>query len=188
MSLGKIFFNGLYTNLKRLIFASDCVTDAQIREDALNGNIKPTPKVAEIECIGCGGCSNVCPTKAITMIPVEPVEIAEGIVKTAVPEIDEISCVHCYHCHDFCPIYALFGVAATIHPNYVGTKCSKDVTSMVLDPNEVSEAKIKYIAQFLTDDSIIEKRRALEEQAQAEAEEQAQESVDDSSENTETEG
>jgi ferredoxin len=82
MSLGKIFINGIYTNLKRLIFASDRVTDMQFRNDVLTGNVKPAPLVAEVECIGCGGCSNVCPTKAIVMTPIEPVEIAEGIVKT----------------------------------------------------------------------------------------------------------
>ncbi|WP_455645779.1 4Fe-4S dicluster domain-containing protein [Methanosphaera sp.] len=173
MSLGKIFINGIYVNLKRLIFGSECRTDLQLRQDALNGNVKPSPKVAEIECIGCGGCSNVCPTKAIVMVPVEPVEIADGIVKTAVPEIDEINCVHCYHCHDFCPIYALFGVAATIHPNDVGIKCDKDVNSMLLDPSEVSEKKIQYIAQYLTDDSIIQKNRELKEKAQKEAEAEA---------------
>jgi len=76
MSLGKIFINGIYTNLKRLIFASDRVTDMQFRNDVLNGNVKPAPLVAEVECIGCGGCANVCPTKAIVMTPIEPVEIA----------------------------------------------------------------------------------------------------------------
>ncbi len=170
MSLGKIFIEGIYVNLKRLIFGSECRTDLQLREDALNGNVKPSPKVAEIECIGCGGCANVCPTKAIVMNPIEPVEIAEGIVKTAVPEIDEIGCVHCYQCHDFCPIYALFGVAATIHPNDVGTKCDKDVNSMILDPAEVSDKNIQYLAQYLTDDSIIQKNRELKEKAQKEAE------------------
>lgn len=177
MSLGKIFLNGIYTNLKRLIFASDRVTDMQFRKDVLNGNVKPAPLVAEVECIGCGGCSNVCPTKAIVMTPIEPVEIAEGIVKTAVPEINELDCVHCYHCHDFCPIFALFGVAATIHPNDVGNKCSKDVNSMLLDPSEIPDAKIKYIAQYLTDDSIIQKQKEMKEKLQAQ-----EESAADSSE------
>lgn len=175
MSLGKVFINGIYNNLKRLIFGSECRTDLQLREDVLNGNVKPSPKVAEVECIGCGGCSNVCPTKAIIMVPIEPVEIADGIVKTAIPEIDEINCVHCYHCHDFCPIYALFGVAGTIHPNDIGNKCAKDVNSMLLDPSDVSEKKIQYIAQYLTDDSIIQKNRELKEQQAAEAQAEAAE-------------
>jgi energy-converting hydrogenase B subunit L len=114
------------------------------------------------------------------MTPIEPVEIAEGIVKTAIPEINELECVHCYHCHDFCPIYALFGVAATIHPNDVGNKCSKDVNSMLLDPSEIPDAKIKYIAQYLTDDSIIQKNKEMKEKLQAQ-----EESAADSSEATE---
>jgi energy-converting hydrogenase B subunit L len=148
--------------------------------DALNGNVKPSPKVAQLECIGCGGCANVCPTRAITMKPIEPVEIAEGIIKNAIPEIDEISCVHCYHCHDFCPVFGLFGVAATIHPNDVGNKCQKDVTSMLVDPAEVSDQQIRMIAQYLTDDSIIQKNKELKEKAQKEAE--AVEEVADASE------
>ncbi|WP_303236003.1 4Fe-4S dicluster domain-containing protein [Methanosphaera cuniculi] len=159
MSLGKIFIEGIYVNLKRLIFGSECRTDLQLREDALNGNIKPSPKVAKVECIGCGGCATVCPTQAIVMNPVEPVEIIPGIMKTAIPEINEIECVHCYQCHDFCPIYALFGVAATIHPNDVGTKCDKDINSMLLDPAEVSDKKMKELAEYLTDDSILLKRK-----------------------------
>ena len=171
MSLGKVFIEGIYVNLKRIIFGSECRTDLQLREDALSGNVQPSPKVAKIECIGCGGFANVCPTKAIVMKPVEPVEIAEGIVKTAVPEIDEIECVHCYQCHDFCPIYGLFGVAATIHPNDVGNKCDKDVNSMLLDPADVSDKNMQVIAQYLTDDSIIQKNREMKEKAQQEAEE-----------------
>lgn len=180
MSIGKVFVNGIFVNLKRLIFGSDCVTDLQLRNDALNGNVLPSPKVAEIECIGCGGCANVCPTRAITMKPIEPVEIAEGIIKNAIPEIDEINCVHCYHCHDFCPVFGLFGVAATIHPNDVGNKCEKDVTSMLVDPAEVSDQQIRLIAQYLTDDSIIQKNREMREKAQQEAEaaKQAEEASD----------
>lgn len=167
MSLGKIFIEGVYVNLKRLIFGSECRTDLQLREDALNGNVQPSPKVAKVECIGCGGCANVCPTKAIVMNPVEPVEIIEGITKTAVPEINEIDCVHCYYCHDFCPIFALFGVAATIHPNDVGTKCDKDINSMLLDPADVSDKNMQQIAQYLTDDSIIQKNREQKEAQKA---------------------
>ena len=167
MSLGKIFIDGIYTNLKRIIFGSDCVTDLQLRHDALAGQVKPSPKVDGIACIGCGGCANVCPTKAIAMVPVEPVELAEGLVKTAIPEIDEIMCVHCYHCHDFCPVYALFGVAATIHPNDVGTKCDSDIEKIIENPVKISEDKIKYLAQYLNDNSIIAQSEVENEQESA---------------------
>ena len=147
-NLGKLFIEGVYTNLKRVFLASDRNTDMQLRHDVLNGNVKPTEKVDVTACIGCGGCSNVCPTQAISMVPVEPEEIIEGLVKSAVPKIDEMKCVNCYYCHDFCPVYALFGVPGTIHPNDVGDKC---------DTSKISEDKIKYIAQFLSDNAIIQK-------------------------------
>ena len=83
MSIGKVFVNGIYVNLKRLIFGSDCVTDLQLRQDALNGNIQPSPKVAQLECIGCGGCANVCPTRAITMKPIAAMSIPYAILRGA---------------------------------------------------------------------------------------------------------
>ena len=140
MSLGKIFIEGIYVNLKRLIFGSECRTDLQLREDALNGNIKPSPKVAKVECIGCGGCATVCPTQAIVMNPVEPVEIIPGIMKTAIPEINEIECVHCYQCHDFCPIYALFGVAATILLKRKEAQAAKDAQITENEENVAEKA------------------------------------------------
>jgi energy-converting hydrogenase B subunit L len=169
MSLGRVFIEGLYVNLKRIVFGSECHTDLQLRHDVLTGNVKPTPKVDPVACIGCGGCANVCPTKSITMIPIEPVELVEGLVKTSVPQIDEIKCVHCYHCHDFCPVYALFGVAGTIHPNDIGNKCDKDIKRLLQNPSKISEDKIKYIAQFLTDNAIIKKNEEqLEKQSESE--------------------
>ena len=64
-----------------------------------------------------------------------------------------------------------------IHPNDVGNKCSKDVNSMLLDPTEIPDAKIKYIAQYLTDDSIIQKNKEMKEKLKAQ-----EESAADSSE------
>lgn len=109
-NLVRIFLEGAYSNIKRIFFASDRVTDMELRSKILEGRVVPTDKVAETSCIGCGGCCNACPTSAISMIPLEePVELMEGLVKKQVPKIDELKCVHCYNCHDFCPIYALFG-------------------------------------------------------------------------------
>ena len=66
-------------------------------------------------------------------------------------------------------------MAATIHPNDVGNKCSKDVNSMLLDPTEISDEKIKYIAQYLTDDSIIQRNKEVKEQLKAQEAAAAQE-------------
>ena len=154
-----IFLEGAYSNIKRILFASDRVTDMELRNKILEGKIVPTDKVAEVPCIGCGGCCNACPTDAISMIPLEePVELMEGLVKRQIPEIDELKCVHCYNCHDFCPLYALFGEAGTIHPNDVGV-VESDISKLLEKPVKISEDKIAFIAQFLSDSTIIKKRK-----------------------------
>ncbi|MCE7697520.1 MAG: 4Fe-4S dicluster domain-containing protein [Methanobacterium paludis] len=154
-----IFLEGAYSNIKRILFASDRVTDMELRNKILEGKIVPTDKVAEVPCIGCGGCCNACPTDAISMIPIEePVELMEGLVKRQIPEIDELKCVHCYNCHDFCPLYALFGEAGTIHPNDVGV-VESDISKLLEKPVKISEDKIAFIAQFLSDSTIIKKRK-----------------------------
>jgi energy-converting hydrogenase B subunit L len=154
-----IFLEGAYSNIKRIFFASDRVTDMELRNKILEGRIVPTDKVAEVPCIGCGGCCNACPTDAISMIPLEePVELMEGLVKRQIPEIDELKCVHCYNCHDFCPLYALFGEAGTIHPNDVGV-VESDISKLLEKPVKISDDKIAFIAQFLSDSTIIKKRK-----------------------------
>ena len=42
---------------------------------------------------------------------------------------------------------------------------------MLLDPADVSDKNMQVIAQYLTDDSIIQKNREMKEKAQQEAEE-----------------
>ncbi|OPX57251.1 MAG: F(420)H(2) dehydrogenase subunit I [Methanobacterium sp. PtaB.Bin024] len=154
-----IFLEGAYTNLKRILFASDRVTDMEVRNMILEGRVKPTEKVAEVSCIGCGGCSNVCPTGAIEMVDLdEPVELMEGLVKTQLPVLNSEKCVVCYYCHDFCPLYALFGEAGTIHPNDVG-EVESDISQLLEKPVKISEDKIAFISQYLADNTIIRKRK-----------------------------
>jgi energy-converting hydrogenase B subunit L len=157
-NLGIIFLEGMYSNIKRILFASDRVTDMELRNKILNGQIVPTDKVAEVSCIGCSGCKNVCPTGAIEMVKLEePVELMEGIIKEEKPVLDSLKCVHCYHCHDFCPLYALFGEAGTIHPNDVGD-INPDIKELLEKPVKISEDKIVYISKFLSDNAVIRKR------------------------------
>ena len=81
-----IFLEGVFTNLKRIIFATDRVTDMELRNMILEGRVTPAEKVAKVPCIGCGGCSNACPTQAIEMVALdEPVELMEGLTKTQLP-------------------------------------------------------------------------------------------------------
>jgi energy-converting hydrogenase B subunit L len=154
----RIVLEGTYSNIKRIIFASDRVTDMELRSKILEGRIVPTDKVAEVPCIGCAGCKNVCPTEAISMVKLEePVELMEGLIKEEIPVLDSLKCVNCYYCHDFCPLYALFGEAGTIHPNDVGI-VEEDVRELLEKPVKISEDKIAFISQYLSDTAIIRKR------------------------------
>ncbi len=155
----RIILEGAYINIKRIIFAADRVTDMEIRNRILEGRVKPKDKVAEISCIGCAGCSNVCPTQAVEMKDLEePIELMEGLVKTQIPVLNSEKCVYCYYCHDFCPLYALFGEAGTIHPNDVG-KVDLEVEKLLDKPVKISEDKLAFINQYLSDKSIIEKKK-----------------------------
>jgi energy-converting hydrogenase B subunit L len=158
-NLIRIILEGALTNFKRILFASERVTDMEMRSRILEGRVEPTDKVAEVSCIGCGGCSNACPTEAIEMQNLdEPVKLMEGLLKTQIPFLNSEKCVHCYYCHDFCPMYALFGDAGTIHPNDVGV-VESDINKLMDKPFKISDDKIAFIAQFLADKSILKKKK-----------------------------
>ena len=48
----------------------------------------------KIECCGCTTCKNICPTKAIEMIPDE-----EGFLY---PDINQVLCIDCGRCRNVC--------------------------------------------------------------------------------------
>ncbi len=154
-NLIRIMLEGAFGNFKKIFFASNRVTDMEMRENILQGKIKPTDKVAMDACIGCSGCANVCPTGAVTMVSLdEPKELMDGWTKTQIPHLDSEKCVFCYHCHDFCPVYALFGEKATIHPNDVG-EVEINLEENMNKPFKISEDKLSFISQYLSDKTIL---------------------------------
>lgn len=160
-NLLEIMLNGAYDNLKRILFASDRVTDIEMRNAILNGEIKPEEKVNEHSCIGCGGCANVCPTGAITMKTLQrSVKLSNGWEKTEVPELDPLKCVVCYWCHDFCPVYALYEEAGSIHPNNVGDS-GIDPDNLMTQPIRISEDKMAFIAQYISDKSVLSQKNIV---------------------------
>ncbi|MCK8060051.1 MULTISPECIES: FAD-dependent oxidoreductase [unclassified Fusibacter] len=52
-------------------------------------------------CIGCGTCSEICPTAAITLVEVEGIEATEGKTNTR-PAFDYGRCSFCGLCVDIC--------------------------------------------------------------------------------------
>ena len=54
------------------------------------------------KCLGCGTCSKICPTNAITMVEVDSLEEKEGY-KNERPAFDYGRCCYCAICVDICP-------------------------------------------------------------------------------------
>ncbi|MBN2557470.1 MAG: FAD-dependent oxidoreductase [Clostridia bacterium] len=54
------------------------------------------------KCLGCGTCSRICPTNAITMVQVDTLEDKEGYKKER-PAFDYGRCSFCALCVDICP-------------------------------------------------------------------------------------
>lgn len=155
----KIALEGAFTNFKRIFFAADRVTDMELREQISTLSVENEPRVDESACIGCAGCSNVCPTDAIEMKKLaHPVKITENWIKTEVPEMDLLKCVVCYYCHDFCPLYSLYGVKGAVHPNNVGNQIV-DVSKYINQPVKISEDKLKVISKYLSDKTILKNRQ-----------------------------
>ena len=155
----KIALEGAFTNFKRIFFAADRVTDMDMRKQISTLSVKVEDKVDEDVCIGCGGCTNVCPTNAIEMKKLAfPVKFTDSWTKKEVPEIDPLKCIVCYYCHDFCPVFLLYGEKGTVHPNTVGNQ-KVDVSKLINQPVKISDDKLKVISQYLSDKTILKNNK-----------------------------
>ncbi len=77
--------------------------------------------------------------------------------------MDPLKCVVCYWCHDFCPMYSFFEEAGTIHPGNVG-EINIDTEELLSEPIKISQEKISFIAQYLSDKSILSKNVVPEDE------------------------
>ena len=157
-NLIRIALEGAFTNFKRIFFAADRVTDMELRRQISTLSVEVDDRVDEKACIGCSGCANVCPTGAIEMKPLaNPVTLTENWTKDKVPEINLEKCVVCYYCHDFCPIFSLYGQKGTVHPSCVGDQ-EVEISEFLDKPFKISDAKLKVIAQYLSDNTVLKNR------------------------------
>ncbi|MBP2172314.1 4Fe-4S binding protein [Methanococcus voltae] len=162
--LSKIFISGFYRNLERIILGTGRYTSKEMTESILKGIELPENVLKDI-CIGCGGCANACPTKAITMEEIAPIKLTEEYSKESIPVIDAEKCVFCLYCHDFCPIFALFNEVSPIHPRHVGDskEIKIDVSKVLERPVEISEDKIQSIMKILSInlDNIVKNKKKM---------------------------
>lgn len=60
-------------------------------------------------CTGCGACANICPKKAVQMVPDQ-----KGFL---FPHIDETSCVDCGLCSAACPVLSFHSTSGPQYPS-----------------------------------------------------------------------
>ncbi|MBN2793798.1 MAG: FAD-dependent oxidoreductase [Clostridia bacterium] len=97
------------------------------------------------QCVGCGSCSEICPTEAITMIPIEGREKALGRTDE-LPAFDYGRCSFCGLCVDICTSDSLKMTKEYIH-------ISTDVNSMMFLPDELGIHHTYYENGYTRDES-----------------------------------
>ncbi|MCK5599324.1 FAD-dependent oxidoreductase [bacterium] len=119
MSIDKKNIIAPYMTLKNLFRKTVTVKFPKEELDVFPGCPGVSPQYRGIhandheECIGCGACSDICPTDAIRLIAFEG-EPREG-AKNQRPEIDYGRCCFCGYCVDICSTGSLSMTRKFIH-------------------------------------------------------------------------
>ena len=87
--------------------------------------------IVETEKKACGACSEVCPTKAVRMIPFEN--------KLLIPEVKNEYCVGCGACEYACPTIPYKAIYVEGNPEHLKAE---------IPPDEILEQKIDYKEEF----------------------------------------
>ena len=85
-----------------------------------------------LKCVACGLCANICPPRAITIVPYEE----EG--GTRFPKefyIDEIRCIFCGFCQEACPVGAIELTKVYDYVDYQRQDFQFDITKLK-DPEQ----------------------------------------------------
>lgn len=112
-----------------------------------NNDIYKKPRVAadryrgfhinkQDDCIGCGTCSEICPTEAITMVAMGDREIADGKTNE-LPMLDYGRCSFCGLCIDICTTESL-----RMTKQYIYT--TTDVNTFLFIPDELGISNTYY--------------------------------------------
>lgn len=70
-----------------------------------NGEEQRNLSYNDSNCVGCGICTDVCPTSSLRLGPLVP--IARGLIEMDLISVNEDSCVFCGLCSTSCPFDAL---------------------------------------------------------------------------------
>lgn len=155
-NFARIVISGMYKNLERVVFGTDRYTSAEMTNNILSGVELPNMVFKEL-CIGCEGCANICPTKAIEMVEIEPIQLTETYAKNSIPKIDAEKCIFCLYCNDFCPVFSVFDEISPIHPRHVGDYNEDGTLTVDIDlkkllerPVDIPEEQLKKISTVLS--------------------------------------
>ena len=84
----------MFTFIKKVIKTGTATSSYPLEPIAVDKNFRGKPEQNPQQCIGCGRCSESCPSQVI--------RIEQGKAR-----IRYKHCIRCYCCHEMCPVKAI---------------------------------------------------------------------------------